>query len=962
MNEKVRAPNNHNVKVNSNAWKRFVRDGELINEKGEFVKYTPNVLNPLTGNVISRFGKAYKNLLKRENIVLDNNGKLKIRLLKRMKGFKTIDTFYLKHSYIHHSKLNPEYQLISSYDDKLKLANTVVECFRKNRTQLDKVKIKNEDVNSYGVMVRAKMTLFFKDNQPPSVNKKFALGFNFSNNINDKDIVEEVLTKLDELEKKSKESDADMKLEVFVIDVYTHNLSLEGGCASSEMKKTHSASIDKSLSERMSLLWKETEPIQIKNYHGVNNNCGIQLLFKVFGYDKENNEYKKIYDPNGNYGKGKLRTYRNDEIRKECNLELGTKLKPSQLIELCETFFNQVVEKFDITIFDANKLVLEQRIGNGITKSSFNILLLNDHYYQVLGKSMTKFIGDNNTVKKNAVKKWVSCNNNKVNFEQQANFIHVNPNGKMKILYCHEKEKIISTNIEKFVEYIYKLDAEIHDNRLEDMYFIALDIHYEMLEAIFNEIMRRKRKCGDWYYDDCVVIIRLQHIQILNLKLTIRGLGMDSSDLVKIREYAKEFNKQMENVMGESFLTSPYIAVNAYREWTKSFLYDSMHTVQSVDKLELNPDASIYYLGDMKLSENWDKLKIMRQATYGAPNYILINEWGDENSPPTSHTDFFDSEKYKKYLDINSCFPASMLGDIKGNDGIELLKDTFYPCGEGCLSFQSEEKFHQGYLGFYYIRYKANKKLKFYPIPRKVKKHSDEASDLIYDLNDGEGYYTNVDIQSAIDLSYTIEFVNDKQCYIYPCKSNPFKTYITKMYDNKVKSKEPVKKQFYKEMLNSLYGKLGKKPYKKITKVVDNPVEFNRLAKKYELLKIEELNDELTRVVYEDCEENYKYPKQLMSFVLSYVRSLVIQYVRIITPKLDTIPFSYIDTDSFRVDADGYSNLYYAGLISNKLGHLKDELNEGLVYYEKTDVLKRYVMKYITENNELKEKRTNNWK
>jgi hypothetical protein len=61
------------------------------------------------------------------------------------------------------------------------------------------------------------------------------------------------------------------------------------------------------------------------------------------------------------------------------------------------------------------------------------------------------------------------------------------------------------------------------------------------------------------------------------------------------------------------------------------------------------------------------------------------------------------------------------------------------------------KEWQNGLLGIYKVKYTTNKKLMVSPLPRR------EEGKLIWDLVDGEGWYTSIDIQNAQDDGYSFE-------------------------------------------------------------------------------------------------------------------------------------------------------------------------------------------------------------
>ena len=99
-----------------------------------------------------------------------------------------------------------------------------------------------------------------------------------------------------------------------------------------------------------------------------------------------------------------------------------------------------------------------------------------------------------------------------------------------------------------------------------------------------------------------------------------------------------------------------------------------------------------------------------------------------------------------------------------------------------------------------------------------------EEGKLIWDLKDGTGYYTSVDIEDMKSCGYQIEILDG---WYWNDSDNVFKEYILEKYKDKQESKkDSVEYTLAKLFLNALYGKQIQKPVETKTKIIKDNYEF----------------------------------------------------------------------------------------------------------------------------------------
>ena len=235
-----------------------------------------------------------------------------------------------------------------------------------------------------------------------------------------------------------------------------------------------------------------------------------------------------------------------------------------------------------------------------------------------------------------------------------------------------------------------------------------------------------------------------------------------------------------------------------------------------------------------------------------------------------------------------------------------------------------------------------------------------------WNLLPGRGVYNFVDIEGAVNNGYNINFIG--KCLIYDkIIDNLFSDFIRFWYN--VKSAEDLKpeedrnvakRNIAKLFMNCLYGKILQKPSFETETITNNIDDVYGFLEKNELLKIEILGKNKMLIKGETKQqfrnEVISKPAQLVSFVLSNSRNIMLFYNKLIDPSLKNIFVSYTDTDSLHVPAEVYFRLKQIGYIRNgELGHLSNDIKKnGMIFYEKNLGSKLYMYKYINDNNEIR--------
>lgn len=164
---------------------------------------------------------------------------------------------------------------------------------------------------------------------------------------------------------------------------------------------------------------------------------------------------------------------------------------------------------------------------------------------------------------------------------------------------------------------------------------------------------------------------------------------------------------------------------------------------------------------------------------------------------------------------------------------------------------------------------------------------------LIFPVGKFKGTWNNVELRKALQLGYTINPINQ---IIYTETFYPFKSYVDKFYEMRLKAKKDGNNMelIYKLLLNSLYGKFAQKNRQNlIIKMIENITndEFIKYAKCPDKNPSFILKDGIIMDIQKSIfNGNFSFPI-LSSYTTSYARLLMYDYLQ----KYDVI---YMDTDS----------------------------------------------------------------
>jgi len=299
--------------------------------------------------------------------------------------------------------------------------------------------------------------------------------------------------------------------------------------------------------------------------------------------------------------------------------------------------------------------------------------------------------------------------------------------------------------------------------------------------------------------------------------------------------------------------------------------------------------------------------KFIRQSIYGGRCYKNKNRFTSAQYEAVKNGTLTDIDKiddYMVYLDVVSLYPTSMLRE--------------YPIGTPL----NTTDYVPGKMGIYKINYKPNKSLLTPALPRRV----DNA--LKWDLEDGTGVYTSVDIETAKRFGYEIEVEHG----IYWEESAPiFKSYIEKFYQKKQNSvKDTAPYTTAKLYLNGLYGKMIQRPIYTKTFYPKNHIELQEVMCGHVITEMELVGDRLVVVGTpredEAVERCVSKPTFCGAFILGYSREIMMGHIHNTNPNntMENL-FSYTDTDSLMTHVNSMANVK----TGKNLGDLDNDLGTG---------------------------------
>ena len=336
-----------------------------------------------------------------------------------------------------------------------------------------------------------------------------------------------------------------------------------------------------------------------------------------------------------------------------------------------------------------------------------------------------------------------------------------------------------------------------------------------------------------------------------------------------------------------------------------------------------------FYLKDQIFLLNAEKDGNVRQAIYGARCYKNKNRFTSSEYDQVINKEL-KYENITDYIfdaDVVSLYPTAM-------------SKYPYPIGKEINTniYRSDK------LGVYKITYKAPKSLLNPILPRKENKK------LIWDLQDGSGWYSSVDIELAKSKGYIITVITG---YYWDKSGFIFKDYIEEFYLMKQNAKKGTPAySLAKLYLNGLYGKMLQKPNHVKDKIIKSAEEFWALLNKNIIQEMSNVDNTwlvkyLPKPEYITASGAEK-PTQLGVFILAYSRKIMSEHYDKCGNTMDRLPY-YYDTDSLNVHSSCLDKIK----IDKQLGGIDDDVG-GKVLRAIWIAPKMYAFQYIKPDNTIK--------
>lgn len=299
--------------------------------------------------------------------------------------------------------------------------------------------------------------------------------------------------------------------------------------------------------------------------------------------------------------------------------------------------------------------------------------------------------------------------------------------------------------------------------------------------------------------------------------------------------------------------------------------------------------------GILQERQNRDVDNFLRKAIYGGrcevfKRHFISNEYKQIKQGKIKYDDITD---YLLAPDVNSLYPY-------------IMKENKYPIGEPKLTtMEIMDK-----LAIYKCSIKKPKNL-LYPIL---------CSSGEYNLNDGEGVYTSIDIQEARRRGYIINVISG---YYWEEKQNIFGEYIDTFYE--IKKNSPKSSPQYsnsKLMMNGIYGKTMQQDKNIINYTVSDALEMINMKKGKDIKKFSGIF--IGDVGYFEYEDTL----HLMTDKKAHIGAFILSYSKIILNNLfsDVEPY-YTDTDSIYIHVKHQDKLEWG----NELGQFSNDVNGKII-------------------------------
>jgi len=424
------------------------------------------------------------------------------------------------------------------------------------------------------------------------------------------------------------------------------------------------------------------------------------------------------------------------------------------------------------------------------------------------------------------------------------------------------------------------------------------------------------------------------------------------SDVMGLKELYEKvntviFDRHQINIT--KYISTSSLSFNLWKQW-----YSDLQQ-ESID------DKNTQRLDFIKLP-TLDQEKAFRQSIRGGRTYKSKHRFKSEQFDGyiEGKTSFDEIEDYLIDADVVSLYPTAM-ADFEYPIGDCERLPQFIPdeSGTNNTPFDSQfvsgdQKQTRGKMGIYEIEYKANKNLM-----HSIGGRRSEDGGLKWDLKDGEGWYTSIDIEDMKANGYEITI---KDGYYWTKTAMVFRDFIKDLFKNKENAvKGSVQYALAKLFMNALYGKMIQRPIYSNSQIISTNSEYWKFWGKNNITGVEKLDElwMLTGVskelkLQERCITK---PTHLGAFVLAYSRRIMMGYIKEANPYFDSMnmtkkienDFYYTDTDSLQMHVKNARLMQNLG--NKQLGGITDDLGDGCKIIRGIWIApKLYMLEFTTES------------
>lgn len=671
-------------------------------------------------------------------------------------------------------------------------------------------------------------------------------------------------------------------------------------------------------------------------------------------------------------------------VREEFGLQPNSKIGTQMCIEICKKLLNK-------------NIYIINRYDGILKKDSFNeknfdrvLFTMNEHIYQYEGEYASNYCPLCN-------KRYVHKHDKKNCMDRQ---IYLDPE-KKRVLPNKRLGKGLS--LQKNVLH-YDIETHTDNPEHELVPYIVGYTHYDFLDNNWIYGTFAGDNCMELFYD---YIRNCPKIKFLN---AYNGNRFDAFFLTKIALHDSNnlktdicvnnssilkltIPKLIEGVTDSKtgFISYPYLQTcDLNRHLNGSLKRNLEDNNCSVSKGEIDHDISTYWentgearkrevreylkcdvLGLRELYEKFDSVAFkdngVNLCDYLTGSALAYDLWKTKYLDneiveiPTPVDDIY----YRKAIYGGRCYPNKKCfisenyqeiieKKIKYDDIKDYLLDldvtSLYPF---CMTLQypvghsiKTKEYMEGKMGIYRCSYSTNKKLLIPPIPRRNSNGS-----LQWDLKDGEGHYTSIDIERAKTVGYKFNILDG---VYWECTAPIYKSYMDTFYQKKLQAKKGTPAyQTAKDFLNVLYGKQIQRPIYTEQKIIRKRYQLLEIMIKNRITAIQELSNTDWLIKYEpiipdDIDKKVTKPSHEGAFILAYSRSVMwksfLESGGLYSQKN---LFHYTDTDSMQIHVDACKTIPFGV----KMGDMSNDLGDGCKIIKGIWVQpKLYMLEYIDKD------------